>query len=110
MASDTSRDRVVHAVLERQAEKYGNRTFFYFREKEFGYEEFNQISNRVACGLQEIGIKKGDKVAIILPNCPEFPFLWFGLSKLGAIEVPINTAHKGEILTYMLINLIHGCW
>jgi crotonobetaine/carnitine-CoA ligase len=35
-------------------------------------------------------------------NRPEFLFLWFGLSKLGAIEVPINTAHKGYLLTYMV--------
>ena len=102
MASDPSRERVIHAVLERQAAKYGNRPFFYFKDKEFGYEDFNQASSRVACGLQKLGIVKDDKVAIILPNCPEYPFLWFGLSKLGAIEVPINTAHKGDILSYML--------
>ena len=47
---------------------------------------------------------KGDKVAIMLPNCPEFVFLMIGLSKIGAIEVPINTAHKGDLLTYMLDN------
>ena len=35
-------------------------------------------------------------------NRPEFLFVWFGLSKLGAIEVPVNTAHRGELLTYMM--------
>lgn len=102
MSENPVYDRVIHVVLERQAEKYGNRTFFYSREKEFGYEDFNRISSQVACGMQDIGVVKGDKVAIILPNCPEYPFLWFGLSRLGAVEVPLNNAHKGEILKYML--------
>lgn len=102
MQDDPTRERVVHRVLERQAMKYGNRTFLYFKDKEVGYEDFDRAANRVACGLQKMGILKGDKVAIILGNCPEYLFLWFGLSKVGAIEVPINTAHKGQILTYML--------
>ncbi len=102
MGEDIGRERVVHRVLERQAEKYGDRTFFFFGDKEFSYNEFNSQAGRVACGLQRLGFAKGDKAAIIFDNSPEFLFLWFGLSKLGAIEVPINTAHKGDILSYML--------
>lgn len=102
MANDTSRERVVHAVLERQAAQHGGRTFLYFKDKEFSYQAVNQAANRVARGLQKMRIRKGDKVAIMLDNCPEFLFLWFGLSKLGAVEVPINTAHKGDLLAHML--------
>ncbi len=96
------RERTLHRLLERQAEKYGKRTFFYFKEKEFSFEDLNLGASRVAAGLQKLGIVKGDKVAIIMDNCPEYLFVWFGLSKLGAVEVPLNTAHKGELLTYML--------
>lgn len=102
MVNDTSRERVVHAVLERQAAQHGGRTFLYFKDKEFSYQAVNQAANRVARGLQKMRIRKGDKVAIMLDNCPEFLFLWFGLSKLGAVEVPINTAHKGDLLAHML--------
>lgn len=102
MAEDLIRERVIHAVLERQRVKYGNRTFLYFKNKEFSYNDFSHAADQVACGLQKMGITKGNKVAILLDNCPEYLFLWFGLSKLGAIEVPINTAHKGDLLTYML--------
>jgi crotonobetaine/carnitine-CoA ligase len=94
--------RVVHRVLERQAEKYGDRTFLYFKDDKFSYCDIDEASSRVACGLQRMGVSKGDKVAIMMPNCPEFIFLWFGISKLGAVEVPINLAHKGDVLTYML--------
>ncbi|MCL5957737.1 MAG: AMP-binding protein [Chloroflexi bacterium] len=102
MASDMFRERVIHRVLERQAAKYGDRTFLYFKDKEFGYRDLDFAASKVACGLQKVGIGKGDKVAIVMDNCPEFLFLWLGLSKLGAIEVPINTAHKGDLLIYML--------
>jgi len=102
MKSDPIRERVLHSVLERQIAQYGNRAFFYFKDREFGYQDFDEAACRVACGLQKMGIGKGDKVAIMLDNCPEYLFLWFALSKLGSVEVPINTAHKGDLLTYML--------
>ena len=102
MLGAISRERVMHNLLTRQAGKYGGRTFLYFRDQEFSFEEVNDESNRVASGLQTLGIAKGDKVAVVMDNCPEVIFLVFGLSKLGAIVVPINTGHKGEVLTYML--------
>ena len=46
-------------------------------------------------------IGRGDKVAIMMGNRPEFLICWFALSQLGAIEVPINTAHRGTLLHYM---------
>ena len=104
MAGDMARERVLHAVLERQVKKYGNRTFLHYKDQEFGFKDLNDAANRVASGLQKLGIAKGDKVAIVMDNCPEFLFLLLGLSKLGAIQVPINTAHRGDILTYMLDN------
>jgi len=102
VSDDMRTGRVVHRVLERQAEKYGDRTFIYFNDKELSYRDFDEASNRVAFGLQRMGVAKGDKVAIMMPNCPEFLFLWFGISKIGAVEVPINLAHRGDVLTYML--------
>ena len=66
-------DRVIHAVLERQAEKYGDDTFFFFGERSFSYRDFLDMSRQVACGLQDMGVVKGDKIALFLPNCPEYP-------------------------------------
>lgn len=102
MIKDMARERVMHMLLQRQAAKYGGRTFLYFRDQEFSFEGVNDTANRVASGLQKLGITKGDKVSVMMDNCPELIFLLFGLTKLGAIIVPINTAHKGEILDYML--------
>jgi crotonobetaine/carnitine-CoA ligase len=102
MSESLARTRVIHHVLEKQVEKYGNRTFFFFKNHAYGFQELNEKAGKLAAGLQQWGIRKGDKVAIVMENCPEFLFLWFGLCKLGAVEVPINTAHKGDLLTYML--------
>ena len=99
---DTIHERVIHRVLKQKVEQYGNRDFFYFNDRSYGYEDLDHESDKVAAGLQAIDIGKGDKVAIEMNNRPEFLFLWFGLSKLGAVEVPINTAHRGNLLTYMI--------
>src|SRR5262249_49754833 len=48
------------------------------------------------------GINAGAKVSVMLPNCPEYLYCWFGLAKIGAVMVPINTAHKGELLRYVI--------
>ncbi len=92
----------IHAALAGQAAQRGDRTFLFFEDSRFTCREIDDASSRVAKGLQDLGLVKGDRVAIMMGNRPEFLFLWFGLSKLGAIEVPINTAHKGEVLRHML--------
>ena len=103
MASDdTLRPGTIHQLLERKVEQYGNRGFFCFNGQVFGFEDLDRESDKVAAGLQSLGIRKGDKVAIEMENRPEFLFLWFGLCKIGAIEVPINTAHRGNLLAYMV--------
>jgi len=72
--------RTIPHVLREKVKQFGNRTFLFFKEREFGYEDFDRESDRVAAGLQSLGIGKGDKVAILLSNRPEFLFLWFGLA------------------------------
>ena len=102
MSDSLAETRVIHRLLEKQAEKYGDRTFLLFKDKSYSFRELNEMAGRIASGLQQWGIRKGDKVAIVMENCPEFLLLIFGLCKLGAVEVPINTAHKGDLLAYML--------
>lgn len=95
-------ERVIHRALKAKVDRYGNRDFFRCGDQVFGYGDLDAASNQVAAGLQSLGVVKGQKVGIVMRNRPEFLFLWFGLSKIGAIEVPINVAHRGSILTYMI--------
>src|SRR3546814_10685796 len=65
-----------------------------------GFAAVNVRVNRLAHGLAEHGVAKGDMVAILLPNCLDYVFSWFALSKLGAIEVTISDAYKGQFLAH----------
>ena len=54
--------------------------------------------------FRAMGLERGDRVCLLLPNCPEFLLCWFGLSSMGAICVPINTAYKRDEASYILNN------
>jgi acyl-CoA synthetase (AMP-forming)/AMP-acid ligase II len=62
-----------------------------FEEKRLTFREFNQNVNRIANALRGLGIDKGDKIAIVLPNCLELLELYWGIAKLGAVAVPLST-------------------
>ena len=66
------------------------------------YGHINDVSARVATFLHGLGVRKGSRVALLSANRPEFIFAWFGVMRLGAIEVPINPAARGGRLAYML--------
>ncbi len=89
-------------LIRRKAEKNRDRAALRFAERTITYRELDRETDRVASGLHRDGIRRGDRVAALLFNTPEFPLLWFGAAKAGAVLVPLNTALKGEILRYEL--------
>ena len=89
-------------LLRERALEHPDKVFLRFREENFTYQQVEEISNRVANGLQKLGIVKGDKIAMLMDNSQEFVFSAFGILKCGAVEVPINTAHKKQLLQYQL--------
>ncbi|HYA71409.1 MAG TPA: AMP-binding protein [Thermoplasmata archaeon] len=89
-------------LIRGKGRKNGRRVAFRFVNREISYAELDRESDRVANGLAASGIGVGDRVASLLFNTPEFPMLWFGAAKRGAILVPLNTGLKGEILRYEL--------
>ena len=96
-------ERVLHRIIEDKARQFPDRVVFQFRDDPITLGELNEQINKVANGLIGLGIKPGDNVAIMLPNCPEFLYAWFGLNKIGAVEVPINVALKGNGLSYQIV-------
>jgi carnitine-CoA ligase len=97
--------RTLGEIIEEKAQLCGNRVFLqYERETEITYGEIHEITNRIANGLIGIGVNKGDKVAIFLPNSLECLYAWFGISKAGAVDVPINLANKGYFLSHQIDN------
>jgi acyl-CoA synthetase (AMP-forming)/AMP-acid ligase II len=94
--------RTVGRVLADKAETIGARPFLGFEGRVISYAQLEEMTNRYARGFAGLGIGAGDHVAIMMPNCPEFLFALWGLGKLGAVAVPLNTSAKGELLSYFL--------
>ena len=92
----------IRELLERQVEKYPDKVFLYFEDERITYQDFDHMVNRIANGFKKMGVKKGDMVAIMLPNSPEFLYTWMGLAKIGAIEVPINIVFTEAEVKYIL--------
>lgn len=89
-------------ILEHQAVHRADRPFVSWQDdgRPYSFAEVNATVNRLAHGFAAAGVKKGDKVGILLPNCLEFIFAWFALAKLGAVEVGISDAYKGAFLAH----------
>lgn len=94
----------VPSLIRAQAVKYPGKVFLFFKDLEVTYLQLDERTERVAEGLARFNIRPGDKVALFLPNMPEFIFAFFGALKLGAVAVPINTQLKGEEAAYILKN------
>ncbi len=95
-------DRVLPKIIEDKARQNPDHVVFQFRDDPLSLGEFNEAINKTANGLLKLGVKHGDKVAIMLPNCAEFLYPWFALNKIGACEVPVNVALKGQGLSYQM--------
>lgn len=85
-------------LLESNVKNFGEYPMLYFQEKQFTNIETKLISDRFAAGLRIQGISKGDKIMVILPNCPEVIFSYQAINRAGAIIVPVMfTLHPKEI-------------
>lgn len=92
---------VMPKVLEEKALKNGDKIFLNIGNKRFySYRQVNERSNQIGRFLQKLGVDKKDKVAILLPNSEHYIFTWFGIHKLAAVQVPVNTAYKMDFLQY----------
>ena len=77
-------------VLERTCGRYPQRTAIHFKGVEMDYTVLGEHVRRFAAGLRDLGVEKGDRVGIMLPNCPQFVIAYYGILHLGAIVVQIN--------------------
>ena len=73
---------------------------FYGRATTYG--ELDRLSDRFAAMLARLGARKGDRVAVFLPNCPQFYICFFGILKAGCVHVPVNPMFTRPELTYEL--------
>ena len=91
-------------LLEEAARNFANRPVLISEGQRVNYDQLNRRVNSVAHFLRQNGIGKGDKVALMLPNIPEFVYCYFAAIKLGAVAVHLNTTSTSHELIYLLEN------
>jgi fatty-acyl-CoA synthase len=90
--------------VQRWGDLHPDKVAIIFEEEQITYSELNQRANRASCWLQSLGIEKGDRVAAMLNNCPEFIELFLACARLGAIFVPLNFRSAPPEMDYFLKN------
>jgi carnitine-CoA ligase len=99
---------VLAEILRARAEEHPDRDYLKFADRPWiSYGEVNARANRVANSLIARGVEPGESVSVMLPNCEEFLPVWFGILKAGAVMSSINTAYKGDFLSWT-INLVEA--
>lgn len=98
----TLKEQVAAHILRRQASRIGERTFVICGDAKITYAEADWRADRVAAAFHSLGVAKGERVALLLHNRIEYLDLWFGLSRMGAIQLPLNTAYKSPQLLHTL--------
>jgi len=90
-------------IIEDKAGVCGDKVFLqYEKGRQVTYRECNELADRIANGLNRLGLTAGDMLATFLPNSLEAVFLWLGAAKAGVVDVPINLANKGYFLSHIL--------
>jgi long-chain acyl-CoA synthetase len=93
-------ETTVHSLLDATAAEFPDKPACHYLGREISYSDMKRLSDSLAAGLAELGVRKGDKVATILPNCPQFMISDFGIMKAGAAHVPCSVMHKAADLVY----------
>jgi long-chain acyl-CoA synthetase len=89
-------------LLDTAVAKYGNKTCTNFLGRTLTYGEIGQLVERTAAGLQRLGVKRGTKVGLFMPNCPTFIIYYFATLKAGATIVNYNPLYTLEELTFQV--------
>ncbi|WP_271627567.1 class I adenylate-forming enzyme family protein [Bradyrhizobium sp. CCBAU 11445] len=94
----------VGQLVSMRARTHGSTTAIdvFERGERATYLEMEQWSNKYARALQAFGVRKGDRVGVMLPNRIEFPIFWFALAKLGAVLVSVNMRYTHREIEYVL--------
>src|SRR4030067_2355999 len=84
----------LHEILEKTAREYPEKAAIAYGDKEIAYTELDMLSGKFASALASLGVKKGDRVALFLPNIPQFIIAYYGILKAGAVVTAISPLHR----------------
>ncbi len=89
-------------ILDNTVEQYGNRPCIDFLGKEFTYKKISQMVDKAALGFQKLGVQKGTKVGLFLPNSPHFVISYFGILKAGGVVVNFSPLYAENEIIHQL--------
>lgn len=95
-------ERPLTDYLREWAGTHPERDLLVFYGRRFSFAEIDHLSDRFAGFLLGHGIQPGDRVAVMLPNCPQFVIAFYGILKAGAVHVPVNPMFREDELAYEL--------
>ena len=91
-------------LLETNIDQYGEYPFLFFNDKQYTNIETKKYADQLASGLQKLGVENGDRIIVLMPNCPEVIIAYQGITRAGAVIVPVMfTLHPKEI-HYIALN------
>jgi acyl-coenzyme A synthetase/AMP-(fatty) acid ligase len=106
MALTISHGRTLDRELEERVQLHPHKPFLIFQSVDgtpltLTYAEFAAQVNRTANALLSLDVRAGDKLLLVLANCPEFLLLWFAAARIGAVMVPVNPLSSDTELEYL---------
>ncbi|KAA3663430.1 MAG: hypothetical protein DWQ10_00180, partial [Calditrichaeota bacterium] len=97
-----SRGKSIVDFLYDNVKIYGKKIALKYGDKSYTYEEFKTRVEEVAAGIDALGVRRGMRAAIMLPNQPEFAFLYYALLRQGVEIIPLNILLKSTELKHIL--------
>ncbi|RPI26203.1 MAG: long-chain fatty acid--CoA ligase, partial [Chloroflexota bacterium] len=89
-------------LLLNTVSKYPDYPAIIFKGTRISFEDLYLLISKFAAALQELGVKKGDRVAVHLPNCPQYPIAYYAILQIGGIVVPCNPLYLAHEMTHQL--------
>ncbi len=91
-------------IIDAAAERHPEKVFLRYDKYDVTYGQFQETTRKAAQAFSRLGVGRGDRVCLFLPNGREVLFIWMGLARLGAICVTVNTAYKQDETAYIINN------
>jgi long-chain acyl-CoA synthetase len=94
----------LHEILKKTFTDYPEKTAIAYGEREISYAKLEELSNQFANALIKLKVEKGDRVAVFLPNIPQFVIGYFGALKAGAVVTAISPLYREREVEYQLVD------